>query len=310
MTAPAGRAYRECMTRAWLSILSWLALAGCSAIVSPDPSRLGGSDAEPQSPDSGVRRTDGGYDASSPRPDAGPLCVMGSRCEGEILVTCGPSGETRRNCTDEGAFCAGDRCQPWVCVPGSRTCSEDGTGVIACTTRGDMETRMPCESGCDPMRNDCRTTPPACAGLPRITLGGSQRVDLCAESDDATYRPTPEGCPANRSANVGDRTFVLTLDEETDVVIDLRDDDGVAIDTVVYVRTACDDPESQIACDDDVPCSETDVPGLCIGSQVRQSTIRRRLPAGTYYIVVDAFQYSYLGTEYRCGQVLLSVTEP
>lgn len=299
------------MRRAWLSAVL-VVLAGCSAIVNPDVDQLGGTDSGQPSIDSGIRVLDGGRDAGPPPQDTGTPCVIGSRCEGETLVTCRGGVETRQSCPDMGAFCLTDRCQPWVCEPGSRECTGDLRGVIVCNARGDNETLTPCELGCDPTTDSCVTTSPACMGLPRIALNSEQTFNLCTETDGDTYAPTPDGagCPAMERADVGDRTFVLTLTRDTDVVIDLRDLDTVfAVDTVVYVRRACDEAGSQIACDDDVTCAESTIGGPCASVEVRQSRIVTRLTAGTYYIVADAFAYSTERVMYRCGMVQLSVDE-
>jgi hypothetical protein len=305
-------------------------LAGCSAVVDPDTSRLGG---EPDGSifilDSGRPRQDGGAsgndagppvpdaggnDAGPPGPDAGPTCVGAARCEGDVRVSCVAGAEERTSCTEMRAYCASGECRPWMCTPGTSACSPDTRSVVNCSARGDSQTTTPCELGCDPTTNACRTSSLACMGLPRIALGDTTRFNLCFEPNGDTHLPAP-GCDATTEANVGDRTFTLTLEEATDVVMELTDDDGTTgVDTLLYVRRVCDSRESQIACSDDVPCSESTVPGSppCSGTgssavQVRQSRIVTRLEAGTYYIVADGFAYSMDGATFRCGQVELAV---
>jgi hypothetical protein len=51
-------------------------------------------------------------------------------------------------------------------------------------------------------------------------------------------------------------------------------------------------------------------PTGCSGYEVRESTLRTHLDAGTYYIIADAFAYTSGTTMYRCGHVQLSVTAP
>jgi hypothetical protein len=96
------------------------------------------------------------------------------------------------------------------------------------------------------------------------------------------------------------------------VEVNLFDADrSTAIDTVVYLRSSCNDRASQLACSDDIDCSDSTVPGPggCAGmTELRQSIIETRLEAGTYYIVADAFDYSSSSVEYGCGRVSLTVT--
>jgi hypothetical protein len=192
-------------------------------------------------------------------------------------------------------------------MPGSVRCSRDGSGVVQCDDRGTGTSYTRCDAGCDPATSTCRGTTSACDALPTIAVGDTERFDLC-EAGGATTFARAEGCGAGSMASSPDRTFALTLDERTTVVVDLRDvDPSVGIDTVVYLRRACDDASSQIACDDDVPCAESDIGSGCAsGVQVRQSRFTVTLEAGTYYIVADAFRYDAFG----CGEVELRVRTP
>ncbi len=291
-------------------LASVVALTGCSAIVNPDPGRLGSDAGQVHLMDSGTPPVpDAGRDAGVRR-DTGTGCVTGAYCDGDTLVSCRGGVESRTSCPDMGSFCSGDRCQTWVCEPGSRECTGDGRGVIVCDARGANEAMTPCPLGCDPATNACITTSPACMGLPRIAVGDDQAFDLCRETDDDTYTPTSDGCPAPQEAAVGDRVFALTIEHEMDVVINLRDVDTLAaVDTVVYVRRACDDAATQTACDDDVPCDASTLGGFCTGTEVRESRIFVHLTPGIYYVVADAFAYSTDRTMYRCGNVQLSVEE-
>lgn len=299
-----------------LSCLVCVALFGCSALVEPDPGRLGGggdgSDAGPVTThDGGPTPVDGGAEADAyvpPDDDGGTRCTPGVHCEGETLVRCEDGVETREPCGD-AQLCEVDRCVDRLCVPGSTACNDDGTALLTCNARGDELMAMDCEFGCE--GSACREAP-LCPGLPTIALGETVTRNLCLGGDDNTYQPTApaDGCAADRRADVGDRTYALTLSEATDVVIELTDIDTFrAIDTVVYVRRACDDEASQVACDDDVRCADSTLPGACSGStfEVRQSRISTRLEAGTHYIIADAFSYTSGRTRYQCGQVQLSV---
>lgn len=317
--------------------LSLCASLGCSAVVSPDPNRLaGGADADALGLDAALPSTDAfvpsgsdaivspqpdayvppGVDASAPpdawtpRIDAGPppTCMEGlSRCEGGVLVVCRGGVESRTDCSEMGAYCDSGRCRPWACEPGSVRCSRDGSGVVQCDDRGASTRYVRCETGCDPVTASCRGATTGCGTLPAIELGSSERFDLCAGTGATTFTRA-EGCGASSMASSPDRTFALTLAERTTIEVDLRDvDPSVGIDTVVYLRRACDDAASQIACSDDVPCEESDISMGCSGGvQVRQSRFTVTLEAGTYYVVADAFRYDSFG----CGVVELRVSTP
>jgi hypothetical protein len=196
-------------------------------------------------------------------------------------------------------------------VPSSRECTEDLRGVIVCNAQGSDEAVTECTGGlCDPDTNACSSTPPACSDVPSIAIGETRRIDLCEQSDDNTYVPAGE-CDMGIRAASGDAIFALTVTEPADVVIELSDVDTIAaVDTVVYLRRACNTAGSQLACDDDEPCNSTfPIPGACMGEiDVRVSRIRVRLEPGTYYIVADAFRYTADRVNYGCGDVRLRVT--
>ncbi|MCC6878142.1 MAG: hypothetical protein IT378_27765 [Sandaracinaceae bacterium] len=290
---------------------------GCSALVTPDPGRLGDEDGGgiviridsgtadagmvPQ-PDSGPPPVDGG-----PADAFVPSCTNGTaRCEGEVLVRCDGGREVRTDCAADASYCDGTECRAQVCDPGSITCSGSGLSSIVCNDRGSAATTTPCANGCDPASGMCRDRPPACAGLPAVELNAPLTFNLCTETDGDTY-VVSTGCPANTRADSGDRTFVLTIARAGTYMIDLRDaDTSRGIDTAVYLRRSCDDATSQIACDDDVPCNMSDIMTGCSSSgvQVRQSRIVTALEPGTYYVVADAFVYD----SFQCGQVLLRVS--
>lgn len=325
-----------------------LALTGCSAIVSPDGSALdpGGpadagadavtpptdssvpdtapsdsapppSDSAPPPVDSSPPPTDGAPPPvdSSPPPDGG--CSFAPRCEAGVLILCDAGVERRFDCAAGGEVCNSDTisCDPATgCVPGSRRCLSARESAV-CNADGLSETPIMCPFSCSDATGACVTDPPppACSGLPTVGGGDTHRVDLCSQGDDDTHMMS-EGCPAGSRADSGDTIFELTVDRRRRVVIDLRDDDDVAIDTIVYVRTSCEAGSAQVACSDDIPCSESDITSGCFGggggTQVRQSIIDQTFEPGTYYIVVDAFEYSTDGTRFECGRVRLNVEFP
>lgn len=286
--------------------------AGCSALINPDPDRLGpdeGSDSGVSLMDSGMT----GFDAGPMGFDAGDVpCVEGSRrCMGDRLLTCAGGVEVAQDCQSMSAFCSGDQCEPHVCRPNSRECSADGGSVVSCNARGSEATTMDCgDSRCDPATRTCVGGGGACEGIRSIALGTERNTPLCAYDDDHTFQPDATMCRGMSRADSGDRTFELTLTAPTRVTFELTDvDNARAIDTVLYVRRACDEAGTQVLCADDVPCAaSTAQPPACIdGVDVRQSRITADLPAGTYYIVVDAFLYSAGGVEFQCGDVRLRV---
>jgi hypothetical protein len=300
-------------------------VAGCSAIVEPDESRLGGSDdAGPQIRlmDSGMAGLDGGRtdagrrdagtvlpgeDAGNMDRDAGRECTP--RCEGEVLIRCEGGLEVPVDCRTSSGYCDSAGCVPWACVPGQVTCTSDLSGLATCDARGTGAAVTGCPNGCDPARNVCADPTTTCSGIAPISIGSTLNIDLCDFAHEDTYVVTAAGsCGGSFVSDTGDATFALTLTSTTDVVIELTDADAFrAIDTVVYVRRVCDEQSSQIACDDDVPCAESTVGGSCTNFEPRQSRIRTTLGPGTYYIVADAFDYTLNNQSWRCGNVRLSV---
>ena len=295
-----------------------LLAAGCSAITNtgrlPDPGSGPGRDAGTGGPDSSTGR-DASVDAgvgvdASERVDSGVSCTPGSSsCEVDVLVECSGGGDERRtDCAEGGDICSGTpaECRDPLCDPGSRECNEARTGVLICDARGASMTETPCPYGCDPETNMCGPDTPACPGVDELTPG-SHRFNTCGESNDESH--VRGGTCGDTRANGRDLMFRITLARDTDVFLDLRDDDSMrSIDTILYIRRVCDEPSSQVECSDDVRCSESDIMSGCTSSgyQVRQSRIRMRLSAGTYYVIVDSFDYGTGGGGgFSCGNVRL-----
>jgi hypothetical protein len=261
-------------------------VSGCSVLIEPDQDRLGG-----------------GIDAG--REVDAAACTGDPRCEGETFVDCVAGIQRELRCDARMAYCTSGGCVAWACEPGEHRCALDPRATEVCTARGDGFEEQPCEIACDVATGSCIGVDPECEGLPGIAVGGTQSFDLCAEQNDDSYLPQ-KGCEADLSAGLGDRTFVVTLRREATLEIELTDvDPDREVDTVVYVRTACDDGSSQLACDDDVRCFESTVPeSECNGDwENRQSRIEVTLEPGTYYIVADAFA----SPGHDCGRVRLAV---
>ena len=291
--------------------VSWLvgavALAGCSVLIDPDESQLGGDETVV---DSGIRLLDSGGNVDAARPDStvvlpppdsgpAPGCAPegASRCEGEDLVFCTGGVEARESCAQANAFCddgAQAGCVPWRCTPGSTMCVE-GTSQV-CDARGRESSRTPCPQGCDDATGQCHGGQMSCEDVHTIERGATVVANLCERQDRHTF--TEMNDCRGAEARSGDAVFRFTLQRQRTVRIRVRDEDPVAsIDTVVYVRSQCDAPNSQIACHDDTSCERASL--QCFdsdfsagqGQQVRESLIETTLNAGTYYIVVDAYLY-------------------
>jgi len=308
-----------------------------SSIVDPDASStpdgntsldVSISDTSNPDPDPDPDPTDAG-----PAPDLGPdqVCVPDStECDGDILLTCAADGSAvgRTRCTSRGLVCGEDAdgraacieddpvVDPAICDPGAEVCDPDASAILRCNDDGTaFEVARRCEENCDPDTNECNggiVGPPfGCSDLDAETLTeGTLNFDLCDEGDDYSY--TADGDECRFEIEGEDRLFVLTLEEETNVFIDVKDnDESTAVDTILYVQTTCGDNSTQILCTDDVPCDESDVTtgGCSNGFQPRQSRIEETLEPGTYYIVVEQLSYrsSRSGTQFECGNVELIV---
>lgn len=290
-----------------------LVISGCSAVINPDQDRLGAPRDAGGTPTTDAGRVDSGIvlrlDAGRPTDDAGPppACTDGSRCEGDVLVRCVDGVRSVEDCADRGQLCEGGACAARACEPGIRRCSDDRRDVLVCTARGDGEEAIRCEDGaCDPSTRACVDAPDACADLPGIAVNNSRTLDLCDLDDERTHLPADE-CRTGTRADSGDAAFRLEITTAGRYRIELVDIDMfTSIDTIVSLRRACDSAESQLACRDDDPCSDT-FP-LCIGgTALGRSTLTVSLEPGVYYIVVDAFLYERDSRRYECGNVRLSV---
>lgn len=227
-----------------------------------------------------------GRDASLP-----PACT--ARCVGDVAVVCSPTGEVMFDCALADAICessAGSaRCTGGACE--SPACSSDGTAALQCAS-GIPATPMPCDRGC--AGGIC--SPESECSLPvagTIRPGESRMLDLCGTLDDGTH----SGCGGNDSTGE-DVLLRLDVSHHANYRIEVRDVDTMrAVDPVLYVRKACDDPSSEVACDDDSGPAALDA---------REDVM---LDAAEYFLFVDSFDWNDGPTMYRCGRVEVSVTE-
>lgn len=237
-----------------------------------------------------------GLDApDAPLPDA-PACIPG--CAGEVVRDCaGPP----RDCAAEGQTCrvltTGPTC---TCIDAPARCAPDGRAVESCSAG--VLTITPCDGrGC--MSPAC---PMACGGFRPIAA--TQTVDLCGTGAD---RVNLTGGECAFEANGEEAGFLIELTTRSRVTLTVRDaDDSTDVDTVLYLRSICNDPATQVACDDDVPCAEApSALGACFdGAQFRQSSITVELERGAYYVITDSVEQFNRGIDWTCGRVELTYT--
>jgi hypothetical protein len=192
---------------------------------------------------------------------------------------------------------------------------EGNPPIAACTdgrdNDGDGDIDYPADPGCYSALqasevDDCPDGPtcPACANA--VDDDGDGLVDFpedpgCAAASDDEFSVDPAACgpglnvelvhggaagmvpgtPTNLASPTcggggGEAAFQVSFTEPS-VLVATTDLPGTAMDTVLYLRTDCLDPGSEITCNDD-----TGAPG------VQASTITAILDPGTYYLVVDA----------------------
>jgi len=129
-----------------------------------------------------------------------------------------------------------------------------------------------CESAAD--ASEFLDNPTACgAGLKikQLPPSGSDMGTLEAGSTSSIISPCGGGGGAPAVA------YVLHLTEPK-VIVASTDDPNTGVDTVIDIRGMnCSDPASELACNDDVTMTGND-----------KSTVIKALPAGIYYIIVQA----------------------
>ena len=168
------------------------------------------------------------------------------------------------------ALCASGEAAPGLCPCGDGTCDAAGGETTAtcpadCGTEcgdgvcnGD-ETTESCIEDCPPE--------PTCELPIEVVLQATQTLtgDTTGAANDEAGSCVGDDAP--------DHVYALTLNADATV-------DAVVggYDTGLYLRSTCDDPDSELACNDDIS-----FPGN-LGSQVTEA-----LTAGQYFLVVDAF---------------------
>lgn len=252
-----------------------------------------GGDAEPL--DAGARdarvRDAGSLDtgpADAGLTDAGPECTGPPTCDGETVRRCEAGVPAPINCTTEGAYCEAGACVAWVCQPSSVSCSP-GTEATRCDERGTMSTTAACSRGCLPAVGCAPATACMLDLFGTIETSGTLEFDTCGQGDDATF---VSGC--TRVDISGPDVIVrLEVPVRAEYRIEL-DNVTSGVDPVLYLRAACDDAGSELACDDD-------------GGPSVASEFDMELEPGDYFIVADSFRDTDEGLEGRCGSMRLTV---
>lgn len=230
--------------------------------------------------DGGVIPVDGGP------PDAGPECTgTAARCDLETLVTCVGGRFVSDDCASHGSYCDGTACVAQACVPGSVACA--GSMATLCDARGASSSVTDCTRGCSAGVGCNPVT--ACALAVAGAMGvGTMRVNTCGQGDDSVHNP---GC--TRTDRTGSDLIVrLEVPSRADYRIELQVVGGD--DAVLYVRRACADATTQLACDDDTASG--------FGSRVDIT-----LDPGDYFLMLDSFRDTE-GPDGRCGDMDLVVT--
>jgi MYXO-CTERM domain-containing protein len=212
------------------------------------------------------------------------LCDAGAPAEG--LCSCGDGtcdaqgGEDSVSCDiDCGSECGDGACNgdesPDDCVEDCGTCGNgvcDGSdSILNCCTDcgcpvGDVCLNEECRP--DPYPGDTCELPTA---LPFVPVQNVQSANIYAHND---FQGSCVGGDGN------DRVYQLEV--EMDVELDAQ---VWGFDTGMYLRTACGDHDTELACNDD------GYPPGTFGSRINMV-----VSPGTYYLVVDGFDRSARGT--------------
>jgi hypothetical protein len=183
-------------------------------------------------------------------------------------------GETTATCAaDCGSSCGDGACNgaegPTDCPADCGTCGNavcaDGEDESTCCTDCGCAAPMVCAANAcvpDPAGGD------TCADVAELRVTGAYVVPGSTAGAADDYAGT---CVDDSTAP--DRVYGITLAEETWVQAQVS-----GFDTVLYVRTDCDDPASETMCDDDSGPPEH------YGSRVAGW-----FTPGTYYLVVDGY---------------------
>ena len=161
--------------------------------------------------------------------------------------------------------------------PGCPQCSDgvdnDGNGLI------DFPNDPGCESAGDPL--EFLNNPTACGTslmIKQLPPNGEVMGMLDGSSTSTIQSPCGGGGGASAWA------YVMLLTEPK-VIVASTDDPTTTADTVIDIRSQmCSNPESHVACSNDVSASNP------------RSRVTQSLPAGIYYIIVQGYSSSTMGS--------------
>jgi hypothetical protein len=304
------------------------ASTACSALVTPDPSRLGGRDAGP-SP---------GVDAFRPMTGCASGCDDGVECARDACVSdvcqhtpddslcgamqrCAATGCVATSCSgpadcNDGNDCTLDRCIEGACMPIPRDADMDGRGDAACggddcdDANAAIAPGRPeiCGNGLD---DDCNpATSDTCTGMLPDRCDTAQVVDLSSGSavvrgDFGMLAADYDTFCIEGGGRGPDAVYRLDLGTR---IVDLRIETLGAVDTVLSVSVECGNF--------DLPaCNDDQRPGADANARVWVHPA-----AGTLYVLVSSFD-GMGGGPYEvhftaspvapneCGEGSLDVTE-
>ncbi|HJL14682.1 MAG TPA: hypothetical protein RMH99_03440 [Sandaracinaceae bacterium LLY-WYZ-13_1] len=240
-------------------------------------------------------------DASRPPVDAGETCEPAdARCDGTLAIRCEEGRPNVLECAPMG-HCVDDdstgpRCAPNACTPGALACSADGAFVTQCNAEGTGSTQLEaCSRGCE--AGACRAQTPCGSTVYTTTVSGSWELNLCDHENTRDYR-SAAGCGDDEAADGPEIVVRLEVDRRRRYRVEAFDRDDRHVDPVVYVRSACDDGASQIACDDQG------------GAESDDASLEVELDAGDHFVVFDTKVYGVFGfgNDRHCGDVELAIT--
>ncbi len=148
---------------------------------------------------------------------------------------------------------------------------------------GDELTDYPTDPGCNSAadNDEFNLIPGACGPLVEVVdISGS------GEFSGSLTGPRPNELTSLECNGFGGEfAFTYSVTEGGKALVVSTDHPETTLDTIVYVRTECRNPDTELGCDDD-------------GGELRSGNSHLVIPsaeAGTYYIVVDAFGPGSLG---------------
>lgn len=224
--------------------------------------------------------------------DIGATCTdREARCEGDLVVRCTDGVPSTEDCNATGAYCEAGACVARVCIPNAITC--DGAEETRCDSRGATSTSSDCSRGCT-AGTGCNPAPACSLSVvsETVRVGVRYSVNPCGDGDDVVF--TNPSC-ARVSISGPDLIARLDIASAGRYRIDL-DRRFTGTDPLLYIRSACADPGSELACNDDEH------------GGTRDSRIELDLAPGGYFLILDTFRDTDESLEERCGEMYLEVT--